>query len=106
MENAIVASYASDNLNGRPLFGSERSGKDGGYLLRVSGAGSYYLRVREVYGVGALDGENMLVHGGNTPKAVSRHVDRSSIQLALPLRLPSCGSRCRRALRASVEHRG
>jgi len=71
VENAIVASYNDATVNGMPLFGSDLTGKDGAYFLRVAGAGRYYLRVREVYGVGAMEGELMLAYGGSKPKGVT-----------------------------------
>ncbi len=50
---ALVFAFATPGTVDKPLFVSERSGKEGKYLLRVADNGSYYLKVRDVYGGGA-----------------------------------------------------
>ena len=45
VENAVVIAYLDPSVKGKPLFISERSGKEGKYILRLT-AGTYYLRVR------------------------------------------------------------
>ena len=52
VEGALVFAFLSPSMVGRPLFASERTGKDGKYILRVHEGGKYYLRVRSVYGGG------------------------------------------------------
>lgn len=71
VENAIVFAHLISAMNDRPLFVSERTDKHGVYRLRVAGAGTFYLRVRDVYGGGMpVAGAIMGVYGGNSPKAV------------------------------------
>ncbi|RJQ45891.1 MAG: carboxypeptidase regulatory-like domain-containing protein [Nitrospiraceae bacterium] len=52
VEGMLVFAFSTPTMVGRPLFVSERSDKDGKYLLRLSGGGSYYLRARADYGGG------------------------------------------------------
>jgi hypothetical protein len=54
IENVLVTAFANQSLSGRPLFISEKTGKDGRYLLRVYKGGSYYLKIRNSYGGGAI----------------------------------------------------
>lgn len=49
---ALVFAYTNPSMFGRPMYVSERSGKDGMYVLRVRDGGTYYLKVRSVYGGG------------------------------------------------------
>jgi hypothetical protein len=58
VERAFVFAYLSKEATGRPVFVSDRTDKNGKYLLRVHDGGSYYLKVRSVYGGGPpQDGE-------------------------------------------------
>lgn len=52
VEGAAVFGYKKSAARGRPLFASDKTGKDGKYLLRVDAGGKYYLKVRDVYGGG------------------------------------------------------
>lgn len=66
VEGALVFAFISPEMKGRPAFVSGRTGKDGVYLLRVYEGGNYYLKVRDVYGGGALiAGEIIGVYGKN-----------------------------------------
>lgn len=51
-EGALVFAYMTPTMAGRPTFVSERTGRDGKYVLRVNEGGKYYLKVRDVYGGG------------------------------------------------------
>lgn len=44
--------YDSPKMQGRPLYASDKTGADGRYLLSVTQAGAYYLKVRTHYGGG------------------------------------------------------
>jgi len=69
---ALVFAYTSPTMVGKPLFASERTGKDGHYTLRVYDNGNYYLRVRSVYGGGPpAIGEIIGFYGEKEPIAVS-----------------------------------
>jgi len=72
VEGALVFAYTAPTMVGKPLFASERTGKDGHYTLRVYDNGNYYLRVRSVYGGGPpAIGDIIGVYGEKDPIAVS-----------------------------------
>jgi hypothetical protein len=72
VEGALVFAHTARTMVGKPLFASERSGKDGHYTLRVHDSGRYYLRVRSVYGGGPpAIGDIIGVYGEKEPLAVS-----------------------------------
>ncbi len=72
VEGALVFAYTARTMVGKPLFASERTGKDGHYSLRVHGNGKYYLRVRSVYGGGPpAIGDIIGIYGEKEPIAVS-----------------------------------
>lgn len=71
VENVMVFAHKNTAMNDKPLFVSDRTDKDGAYRLRVAGAGTFYLRVRNIYGGGVpVTGTIMGAYGGNSPKAV------------------------------------
>ncbi len=53
VEKAVVFAYQAKRASGRPLYVSDRTGKDGVYQMRVYEGGTYYLRVRSILGGGA-----------------------------------------------------
>jgi len=77
VEGAIVFAYSSARMIGMPLFVSERTGKDGRYLLRVERGGKYYLRVRSVYGGGPpVEGEIVGKFGEKSPAELTLETGR------------------------------
>ena len=71
LENALVFAFPTQAMVGKPLFISEKTGKDGKYLLRVYQGGNYYLKIRNSYGGGAMKaGEIMGSYGRDRPVAV------------------------------------
>ena len=59
-----VLAYDSPNLQGRPLYASDKTGTDGRYFLNVTLQGAYYLKARTHYGGGKpVAGEFMGVFG-------------------------------------------
>lgn len=71
VENAMVFAHKNPAMNDKPIFVSDRTDKDGAYRLRVAGAGTFYLRVRSIYGGGVPVADSIMgVYGGNSPKAV------------------------------------
>lgn len=72
LERAMVFAFLTPAMVGKPLFVSERTGKDGKYLLRVNQGGGYYLKIRDVYGGGAPKvGEIMGGYGQDKPMPVT-----------------------------------
>jgi len=60
VEGALVFAYLSSNISGRPIFISDKTDKNGKYLLRVHDGGTFYLKVRSVYGGGAPEAGEFL----------------------------------------------
>lgn len=52
VEGALIFAYTSLTMTGRPGFVSDKTDKEGKFILRVHEGGSYYLRAREIYGGG------------------------------------------------------
>ncbi len=72
VEGAIVFAYFTETMTGLPPFTSYRTGPDGVYLITVSHAGKYYLRVRDVYGGGPpITGAVMGGYGEEKSEAVT-----------------------------------
>lgn len=68
---ARVLSYLSPEMQGKPLYVSEPTTKDGKYLLRVYQGGTYFLKIRGHYGGGQPEsGEIMGGYGEQTAPAV------------------------------------
>jgi hypothetical protein len=71
VKNALVFAFQTPAMVGKPLFVSERTGKDGKYILRVHQGGDYFLKIRNTYGGGAMKaGEIMGSYGQEKPLAV------------------------------------
>ena len=72
VEGALVSAQLTPLNTGRhPLFTSERTGKDGHFILRVHEGGNYYLRVRSMHDKGPpAAGEMIGAYGGKEPRAV------------------------------------
>jgi hypothetical protein len=60
LERALVFAYLSKEVTGRPVFISERTDKNGRYLLRVHDGGTFFLKVRSVYGGGVPEAGEFL----------------------------------------------
>jgi len=73
VEGALVSAQLTPLSTGRhPLFTSERTGKDGHYILKVHDGGNYYLRVRSMHDKGPpAAGEMVGAYGGKEPRAVA-----------------------------------
>lgn len=72
VEGAFVFAFVTPAMVGKPLFISERTGKDGKYILRVHQGGDYFLKIRNTYGGGAMKaGEIMGSYGLDKPVAVN-----------------------------------
>jgi hypothetical protein len=73
VEGALVLAQLIPLSAGRhPLFTSERTAKDGHYILKVHDGGNYYLRVRSMHDKGPpAAGEMIGAYGGKEPLAVA-----------------------------------
>jgi len=52
VENAIVFAFTRPEAAAKPIYVSDKSGKDGKFLLRLNEGGAFYLKARSVYGGG------------------------------------------------------
>lgn len=69
---AFVFAFHSPERRSKPVFASEKTGKSGRYVLRVDGAGPFYLKVRDVYGGGKpRQGQLIGTYGGEQAAAVT-----------------------------------
>ena len=96
LEGALVLGYITPTMIGRPDFVSERSDKDGKYILRVPGGSSYYLMARDVYGGGPpVEGSIMGVYGAKKmPIAVTVKTGESTKEIDInAIMFPGRGSR-------------
>ena len=59
-EGMVVFAFQTPTMMGRPLFVSDRSGKDGKYFIRLHSGGSYYLSARTDYGGGPLSTNHLM----------------------------------------------
>lgn len=68
VEGMLVFAFPTPTMFGRPLFVSERTDKDGHYLLRLYGEGKYFLSSRANYGGGPPTAEqNMGTYAKGQP---------------------------------------
>lgn len=69
---AIAMAFISSSVTGKPFYVSERTGKDGKYLLRVGEGGTYYIKIRTTLkGKHPEPGEIIGVYGKNMPEPVT-----------------------------------
>lgn len=52
VENALVFAVAKKEASAKPLFVSDKTGKDGKFVLKLDKGGAYFLKARSVYGGG------------------------------------------------------
>lgn len=52
VEGAMAFAFLTPTIVGKPLFVSERSNKEGKFVLRVHEGGTYYIKIREDFGGG------------------------------------------------------
>lgn len=72
VKGALVFAFLTPAMVGKPLYVSDRTGKDGKFRLSVSEGGVYYLKVRNTYGGGALKaGEILGSYGQEKPLPVN-----------------------------------
>lgn len=87
----LVFAFANPEMSGTPLAVSERTGRDGSFLLRLPRSGTVYLRVMENYGGGRpADGGYMGVYGGAQPRPLQVEGEETVGDVRIEtLRLPS-----------------
>lgn len=71
VEGALVFTYLSPTMKGKPDFVSDRTDKDGKFTLRVYEGGNYYLRARDLYGGGPPAAGGIIgIYGKETSTAI------------------------------------
>lgn len=75
--NLVVLAFYTPETRRRPAFVSERTDKDGKFIIRVAGGGDYWLKVRGIIGGGApATGEYQNTTDEFTPFMVSLENDQ------------------------------
>ncbi|HEY3309034.1 MAG TPA: hypothetical protein VGJ93_11315 [Desulfuromonadaceae bacterium] len=93
VKGALVFAYLSKNTTGRPIFISEKTDKNGKFLLRVHDGGTFFLKVRSVYGGGSPeDGEFQNVTKEFEPLMVALKKDQRLQGINLKVKRFSRGS--------------
>jgi hypothetical protein len=88
LEGVLVFAFVTPSVIGKPLFVSDRSDREGRFVLNLFAGGTYYLKARNVYGGGpprtgeAIDGKReeplvaVSVKDGETSRGVSLEMRR------------------------------
>lgn len=86
VENAMVFAVANTKATARPLFVSDKTGKDGKFLLKLDNGGIFFLKARGVYGGGKPKPKEIMAFYGtkNTPLQVT--VETGKIKSGIVLR--------------------
>lgn len=83
VEGMLVFVFSTPTMAGKPLFVSDRSDKDGRYLLRVHRGGTYYVRARLNYGGPPATDELMGVYKKGKPVLVKTSTIKKNIDLTV-----------------------
>jgi len=86
VEGMLVFAFSSPIMVGRPLFISDRTHKDGKYLLRLYEGGKYYLRARVNYGGGPPSPDQVMgIYGDGKPLTVETGDIKTGIDITVGL---------------------
>jgi hypothetical protein len=93
MEGALVYAYRTPEMAGKPLYVSHRSEKSGRFILRVAEGGTFYLKVRDVYGGGPPETGNIMGgYGEEYPTGVVVKTGETTKGISIPaIRFPGRG---------------
>ena len=84
VEGMLVFAFSTPTMVGRPLFVSDRTGKDGSYLLRLYDGGAYYLRARLNYGGGPPSADEVMgVYKDGKPLTLGTGEARKGIDITV-----------------------
>jgi hypothetical protein len=88
VNNVVVFAYLFRNANGRPAFVSDRTDKNGKFVIRFHEGGTYFLKVRGVIGGGKpRAGEFMNVTRDFEPTIISLKKDEKLKDLKLQVKM-------------------
>jgi hypothetical protein len=83
-EGMMVFAFSTPVIAGRPLFVSERSDKNGKYLLRVSGGGKFFLRARANFGGGPQSADELMgVYNDGKPVIMKTSATKTGIDITV-----------------------
>lgn len=72
LADAVVQVYTDKEVKGKPAYVSQKTGKDGKYIVQVDKEGTYYLAIRAKYGGGRpQEGDTLGVYGGESAQPVT-----------------------------------
>jgi hypothetical protein len=91
IDDAVVLAFVNPSFKGKPLFISDKTGKDGKYILRLT-EGTFYLRVRNSFTSGPPEpGQIVGYYGDGTPAPVT--VKAGEVQKGIDFRVILFGGR-------------
>jgi hypothetical protein len=71
VKDAVVVAFPNASISGKPLFVSEKTDKDGKYILRLT-PGTYYLRARNLFASGPPEpGQIVGYYGDGVPAPIT-----------------------------------
>jgi len=79
VEGVLVFAFINKELQGRPIFIAPRTGKDGKFRLGLSGGGTYYLKIRDIYGGGQPQTGQIMGFYGDGKSAMPVNVKSGTI---------------------------
>lgn len=78
LADAVVQVYANQDVKGRPIYVSHKTGKDGKYIVQIDQEGTYFVTARAGYGGGRpQSGDIIGIYGGEPAQPVT--VKKSSV---------------------------
>jgi hypothetical protein len=86
LPNAVVQVYANPETQGKPIYVSHKTGKDGKYVVQLDQEGTYFVAIRAGYGGGRpRTGDMRGVYGGETAQPVT--VRKQSVTEGIDIRI-------------------
>jgi hypothetical protein len=72
MADAVVQVYDNQEIKGRPVYVSQKTGKDGKYVVQIEQEGTYFVALRANYGGGRPQaGDIRGIYGGDAAQPVT-----------------------------------
>lgn len=80
LADAVVQVYTNQEIQGKPVYVSQKTGKDGRYIVQIEQEGTYFVAIRAGYGGGRPQAGDMLgIYGGEVAQPVvvkKKHVTK------------------------------
>jgi hypothetical protein len=72
LAGAVVQVYLNQDVQGKPIYVSQKSGEDGKYIVLVEEEGTYFVTIRSGYGGGRpQSGDTLGIYGGEVAQPVT-----------------------------------